>query len=188
MLLLIVGLVLFLGIHSVRILAPDWREAQLVKLGEGRWKGLYSVVSLAGFVLLIWGFGRAVPVAPLLYEPPVWMKHITLGLMLLAMISLMVYILPPGRLKPVLKHPMLVAIMIWGFAHLLANGDLASLLLFGSFLVWAVADRIAVGRLGDPVPAAGPLQWDIAAIASGALLYVLFVWKLHAWLFGVSPI
>jgi uncharacterized membrane protein len=108
--------------------------------------------------------------------------------MLLAMICLMVFILPPGRLKPVLKHPMLVSIKIWAFAHLLANGDLASLILFGSFLAWAVADRIAAGRRGDPVPAAGPLQWDIAAVASGALLYVLFVWKLHSWLFGVSPL
>jgi uncharacterized membrane protein len=188
MLLLIVGLVVFLGIHSVRIVAPEWREAQIGKLGDGRWKGLYSLVSLAGLVLLVWGYARAWPVAPVLYEPPVWIKHITAALMFAAMISLMVFNLPAGRLKPLLKHPMLVAIKIWAFAHLLANGDLASLLLFGSFLAWAVFDRIAAGRRGDPVPAAGPLQWDIAAVAFGTLLYLLFVWKLHFWLFGVSPI
>ncbi len=188
MLLLILGLVVFLGIHSVRILAPDWREAQLGRLGEKRWKGLYSLVSLAGFVLLVWGYARAWPVAPVLYEPPLWGKHVTAALMLPAMIILMVFNLPPGRLKPLLKHPMLVAIKIWAFAHILTNGDLASLLLFGSFLGWAVLDRIATGRRGDPVPEAGPVKWDIAAVASGTLLYLLFVWKLHYWLFGVTPV
>ncbi|MCV3242785.1 NnrU family protein [Mesorhizobium sp. ZC-5] len=188
MFLLILGLVLFLGIHSVRIVAPAWRDAQHARLGENGWKGLYSLISLAGFVLIVWGYARAWPVAPVLYEPPVWMKHLTLALMLPALISMMVFILPPGRLKPVLKHPMLLATKIWAFAHLLANGDLASVVLFGSFLVWAVLDRIAVKRLGDRIANPGPGKWDVAAVASGALVYVLFVWKLHEWLFGVSPL
>ena len=188
MFLLIVGLVLFLGIHSVRILAPDWRSAQIERLGEGMWKGLYSLVSLVGLALVIWGYTRAWPLAPLLYEPLVWMKHITAALMLPALIIFMAFVLPPGRLKPALKHPMLVAIKVWAFAHLLANGDLASLLLFGSFLVWAVLDRIAAKRRGDPVLTVGPMQWDIAAVVAGTLLYLLFVWRLHFWLFGVSPI
>ena len=188
MLLLIVGLVVFLGIHSMRILAPEWRDAQRERFGEGRWKGLYSLASLAGFVLVVWGYARAWPVAPVLYEPPVFMKHITLALMLPAMIAVMVFNLPPGRLKPALKHPLLVATKIWAFAHLLANGDLASLLLFGSFLGWAVLDRIAAGRRGDQVPTAGPAKWDIIAVASGSVLYVLFIWKLHYWLFWVTPI
>lgn len=188
MFLLILGLVLFLGIHSVRIVAPAWRDTQHARLGENGWKGLYSLISLAGFVLIVWGYARAWPVAPVLYEPPVWMKHLTLALMLPALISMMVFILPPGRLKPVLKHPMLLATKIWAFAHLLANGDLASVVLFGSFLVWAVLDRIAVKRLGDRIANPGPAKWDVAAVASGALVYVLFVWKLHEWLFGVSPL
>ena len=188
MLLLIIGLVVFLGVHSVRILAPDWRDAQREKLGEGPWKGLFSLISLAGVVLLVWSYARAWPVAPVLYEPPAWMKHITLALMLPAMIALMVSVLPPGRLRPALKHPLLVATKIWAFAHLLANGDLASVLLFGSFLGWAVLDRIAAGRRGEKVPAPGRVRWDIAAVASGTLLYLLFMWKLHAWLFGAAPI
>ena len=116
------------------------------------------------------------------------MKHVTLALMLPALISLMVFIMPAGRLKPALKHPMLLAVKIWAVAHLLANGDLASVILFGSFLVWAVLDRIAVKRLGDRIASPGPVKWDIASVAAGALVYVLFVWKLHEWLFGVSPL
>jgi uncharacterized membrane protein len=188
MLLLILGMIVFLGIHSVRIIAPDWRDAQLARFGENRWKGLYSFISLIGFILLVWGYARAQPMAPVLYEPAVWMRHVTLALMLPAFISLMVFILPPGRLKPASKHPMLVAIKIWAFAHLLANGDLASLILFGGFLAWAVWDRIAVKRRGETIAVAGPLQWDIAAVVAGTLLYALFVWKLHAWLFGVAPL
>ncbi len=182
---LVVGLIVFLGVHSVRILAPQWRDQRLSAMGEGKWKGIYSVVSLIGFALIVWGFGQARLVAPVLYEPPVWAKHITALLMLFAFISLMVSILPAGRLKPILKHPMLLAVKIWAFAHLLANGDLASLILFGSLLAWAVVDRIAVKRRGGSLPQPGPVKWDIYAVVSGALLYVLFIWRLHVWLIGV---
>jgi uncharacterized membrane protein len=188
MLLLIIGLVVFLGIHSVRILAPDWRDGQVARLGEGGWKGLYSLISLIGFGLLVWGYARAWPVAPVVFEPPVWMKHITAALMLPALIIFVTFRLPPGRLKPLLKHPMLVAIQIWAFAHLLANGDLASLLLFGGFLAWAVLDRIAADRRSEAAAAPGPLKWDLVAVVLGTVLYLLFVWRLHMWLFGVSPI
>lgn len=188
MFLLIVGLILFLGIHSVRIVAPAWRDEQHARLGENRWKGLYSLISLAGFVLIVWGYARAWPLAPILYEPPVWMKHVTLALMLPALIIFVVFMLPAGKLKPALKHPMLVAIKLWAVAHLLANGDLASVVLFGSFLAWAVLDRIAVKRLGDKIAAPGPVKWDIAAVVAGTAAYALFVWKLHVLLFGVSPL
>lgn len=188
MFLLIVGLVLFLGIHSVRIVAPAWRDAQRARLGANAWKSLYSLISLAGFVLIVWGYARAWPSAPILYEPPVWMKHVAAAVMLPALISLMAFGFPAGRLKPALKHPMLVAIKLWAVAHLLANGDLASVVLFGSFLVWAILDRIAVKRLGDRIAEPGPAKWDIAAVAAGTAVYALFVWKLHFWLFGVSPL
>jgi uncharacterized membrane protein len=184
---LIIGLVIFLGVHCVRIVAPGWRDRRIAAMGEGPWKGIYSLVSIIGFVLLVWGYGLARPVAPVFYEPPVWMKHVTAFLMILAFVSLGIYALPAGRLKPILKHPMLVAIKIWALAHLLANGDLASILLFGSFLVWAVFDRIAAKRRAAPVPAAGPVAYDIVAVIAGLVVYVLFVWRLHEWLFGVSP-
>jgi uncharacterized membrane protein len=192
MLVLILGIIVFLGIHSVRIVAPEWRLAKMAEWGEGRWKGLYSLISLAGFVLLVWGYGLARPDAPVIYEPPAWMKHITELLMLFAFIFLGVFIAKPGRMKPALKHPMLIAIKTWALAHLLANGDLASLILFLSFLAWAVADRIAIRRqeragLAAPYIVAGPVSNDIIAIVVGLVLYALFVWKLHLLLIGVSP-
>jgi uncharacterized membrane protein len=185
---LIVGLLIFLGIHSIRIVAPEWRDRRIAAIGEGPWKGLYTLISLVGLVLVIWGYSRARAVAPVLYEPPVWTKHIAVTLMLFAFVSLAVSLLPAGRLKPALKHPMLVSVKIWALAHLLANGDVASLLLFATFLLWAVVDRISVKRRGEGVPVRGPAIWDFAAIASGALLYVLFVWRLHEWLIGAPPI
>ena len=189
MLVLILGLVLFLGIHSVRIFAADVRKAQIAKGGEQRWKGIYSLVSLAGLVVLIWGYSLARPDAAILYEPPVWMKHINALLMLVALIALMASQFPAGKIKAALKHPMLVAVKLWAVGHLLSNGDLASILLFGSFLAWAVLDRISVKRRGDMgTTIAGPLSNDIAPVVIGLVLYGLLVWKGHAWLFGVSPL
>ncbi|MBA8876961.1 NnrU family protein [Phyllobacterium myrsinacearum] len=193
MLVLILGIVVFLGIHSVRIVAPRWRLAKIASWGEGKWKGFYSLISFVGLALIIWGYVLARPYALFIYEPPVWMKHITLLLMLFSFISLMIANFKPGKLKPVLKHPMLIAVKIWALAHLLANGDLASLILFLSFLAWAVVDRIAIKRqeragLAQTVIVPGPVSNDIMAIVAGVVLYVLFVWKLHAWLIGVSPI
>src|SRR5690606_1385968 len=134
---------LFLGVHCVRILAPDWRLRRIAAMGEAKWKGLYSLVSLAGLVLLVWGYALARPEAAILYEPATWLRHVAALLMVLALISFTAYLLPAGRLKPVLKHPMLVSVKAWALAHLLANGDLASILLFGAFLAWAVAARIS---------------------------------------------
>lgn len=192
MLVLILGIIVFLGIHSVRIVAPEWRFAKMEQWGENAWKGLYSVISLVGFVLLVWGYGMARPDAPVLYEPPAWMKHITELLMLFAFIFLGVYIARPGKLKPALKHPMLIAIKTWALAHLLANGDLASLILFLSFLAWAVVDRIAIKRqeragLAAPYISPGPASNDVIAIVIGLVFYGLFVWKLHVLLIGVAP-
>ncbi len=189
MLVLILGLVLFLGIHMVRIVAPDVRNAQIAKGGEQRWKGIYSIVSLVGLVLIIWGYSLARPEAAIVYEPPVWMKHINATLMLFALIALMASQFPAGKIKAFLKHPMLVSVKLWAVGHLLANGDLASIILFGSFLAWAVLDRIAVKRRGDMgTTVAGPITNDIAPVIVGLIIYGLLVWKGHVWLFGVSPV
>ncbi|TXR48152.1 NnrU family protein [Phyllobacterium endophyticum] len=193
MLIFILGIIVFLGVHSVRIAAPEWRLAKIEQWGDNMWKGLYSVISLIGFVLLVWGYGMARPDAPVLYEPPVWMKHITALLMLFAFIFLGIFIARPGRMKPALKHPMLIAIKTWALAHLLANGDLASLILFLSVLAWAVVDRIAIKRqeragLAAPYIVPGPVSNDVIGIAIGLVLYVLFVWRLHELLIGVPPL
>ena len=142
MLFLIIGLILFLGMQSVRIVAPEFRDSFIAQRGDNAWKGLYTLVSIVGFVLIIWGFSMARDTGPILYTPPVWMVHINLVLMLFSMILPAVYGTPAGRLKAAVKHPMLLAVKIWALGHLLANGDLASVLLFGTFLAWAIADRI----------------------------------------------
>lgn len=192
MLILLLGLLTFLGIHSVRIIAPEWRATEISARGLNTWKGLYSLGSLLSFVLLIWGYSLARPEAAFLFEPPTWMKHITLTLMLLAFISLSVSQFPAGRIKPLLRHPMLLAVKLWAFGHLLANGDAASLLLFLAFLAWAIIDRISVKRrelAGERVEIpVGPVSNDLIAVVLGVAAYWLFVWKLHEWLIGVPVI
>lgn len=192
MLLLILGIAIFLGVHSVRIAAPEYRERVIAERGEGAWKIFYSLASFLGLVFIIWGFYLTRGTAPIIYTPPVWMRHITLLLMVPAMILIVAAVLPAGRIKVAAKHPMLLSVKIWAFAHLLANGDLASLILFLSFLGWAVADRISEKRRMraglTKLPVAGPARNDAIAVVVGLLLYVLFVWKLHYWLIGVYPI
>ncbi|MEJ8572758.1 NnrU family protein [Microbaculum marinum] len=190
MLILIVGLVVFLLPHSIRIVAPGWRDAMIARRGEGPWKGIYSLVSLIGLVLIVWGYGLARQDPVVLYAPPVWMRHIALVLMMPVFVFLAAAYIP-GRIKATLKHPMLVAVKLWAVAHLLANGTLADVLLFGSLLAWAVIDRISVKRrpVAEPVPAAAPpAANDVIALVVGATLYVVFLLFLHRWLFGVSPL
>lgn len=187
MLILLVGLVLFLGTHSVSIVARQWRDRSAARFGEPSWKGIYTLLSLGGLALIIWGYAQARPDSPVLYLAPAWTRHVAGLLMLVAMIALAVSVLPAGRLKGMLKHPMLLSVKVWAFAHLVANGDLASVLLFGAFLAWAVTDRISLKRRNAPIAAAGALAWDIVAIAAGVAIYLLFVWRLHLILFGVLP-
>ncbi|WP_157270150.1 NnrU family protein [Azohydromonas aeria] len=189
MTLLLLGLILFLGTHSVSILAPEWRRGWIARHGEGPWKGLYSLVSLAGFAALIVGYGWARQDPLVLWTPPLWTRHLAL-LLMLPVFPLLLAAYLPGRIKAAAKHPMLVAVKLWALAHLLANGTLADLLLFGGFLAWAVADRISVKRHPrGPVPGAPPRAAnDAIALVAGLALYALFVTRAHAWLFGVSPL
>jgi uncharacterized membrane protein len=188
---LIVGLVLFLGVHSVRIVAPEFRQSQIEARGLNAWKGMYTAVSILGFLVLVWGYGQARLDPVVFWVAPAWMSHVVLLLMLFAMIFLVASQVPAGKIKAAVKHPMLLAVKIWALAHLLVNGDLASLLLFGGFLAWAVVDRISekkrlqAGLTSNPV--AGSVKWDIIAVVGGLVLYVLFVIWLHRWLIGVPP-
>ncbi len=179
MTLLILGLILFLGWHLLPT-RPDLRARLVARLGEGPYKGLFSLVSIAAFVLLVWGY-RAAPFVPV-WDPPVWMRHLTLLLMVLAAI-LMVAAYVPGRIKAKLKHPFLTSVKTWAVAHLLANGDLASILLFGSFLAYAVYDRISVkGRQERglvTVAASGPVRNDVIAVVGGLVVYVVIAFWLH---------
>lgn len=189
MTLLIAGLVLFLGTHSVSIVNEPWRDRMVARLGEYRWKMLYALVSVAGFALIIWGYGLARQEPTLIYAPPVWLRHTAL-LLLVFVFPLLLAAYLPGRIQARTQHPMLAATKVWAFAHLLANGMLHDLLLFGAFLVWAVVARVSMKRRkARPVPGAPAWRWnDGIAVVAGLGLYVAFVGKLHAWLFGVSPV
>ncbi len=187
MTLLILGLLIFLGVHSISIVAPRWRDAQAARLGENAWKGLYTLLSLAGFALLVYGYGQARQAPLVLYAPPVALRHVALLLMLPVFVLLLAAYLP-GRIRAAAKHPMLVATKLWALAHLLANGNLADVLLFGGFLAWAVADRISLKRRTPrAVPAAPAGRFnDAIALAGGLALYGAFVKVGHAWLIGVA--
>ena len=190
MLYLILGLVIFLGVHSVEIVSPTFRNRAVARFGEKPYKGIYSLLSIVGFVLLVWGYGVARQDPILVYAPPLWMRHLTL-LLMLPVFPLLLAAYLPGRIKAAVKHPMLAAVKAWAFAHLLANGMLADLLLFGGFLLWAVADRISVKRRAvvRPVPGPPPGKYnDLIAVVGGLALYVLFVFWLHTWLIGVPPL
>jgi uncharacterized membrane protein len=183
---LVLGLVLFLGIHSVSIVAPGWREAMFKRLGGPGWKGLYSLVSLLGFVLLVHGYGLARQQPVVLYYPPTWTRHLAM-LLMLPVFPLLFSAYLPGRIKSAVKHPMLAATKAWALAHLLANGMLADVLLFGGFLAWAVLDRISVGkRPVRQIPTAPPGRFnDLISVVGGLLVYGLFVGWAHLHLIGV---
>ena len=186
MTILIIGLVLFIGIHCVSIVNESWRDGMVERIGPGAWKGIYTVISLVGFVLLCWGYSiaRADPIV--LYSPPTWMRHVTMTLMLFVF-PLFLAAKLPGRIKTAAKHPLLAATKIWAFAHLLANGTLADVLLFGSFLAWAVIDRISMkNRVQRPIAGAPPGKFnDVIAIVLGLAIYGLFVTWAHGALFGM---
>lgn len=188
MLVLILGLVLFLGIHSTRIVAPAMRDRLIQDRGEKVWKLSYTAVSVIGLILIVWGYGLARQDPVILYTPPTGMRHLAL-LLMLPVFPLLAASHSPGHIKATVKHPMLLATVLWGAAHLLANGTLADVLLFGGFAVWAVVDLIsAVGR-GRVVLGREPvLRKDISAVVAGLAIYALFVFWLHQFLFGVSPL
>jgi uncharacterized membrane protein len=189
MLWLVLGLLVFLGVHSASIVAPAWRDAMAARLGEPAWKGLYSVASAIGFALIVVGYGAARAHPVLVYTPPTFLRHVAL-LLLVPVFPLLLAAYLPGRIKAAARHPMLLATKIWAAAHLLANGSFADLLLFGGFLAWAVADRISLKRRAPrPVPGApaSPIN-DAVVIVVGLALYGLFVVWAHAWLTGVAPL
>jgi uncharacterized membrane protein len=192
MLVFVVGLVLFLGIHSVSIVAPRWRLAMVARLGEWPWKGVYSIVSAVGLVVLVVGYGMVRHEPVVLYTPPRMLRHVAL-LLMVPVFPLFIAAYFPGRIGRAVKHPMLLSVKIWATAHLLANGTLADVILFGAFLAWAVVDRISVKRRptveAHHVPGAPPSPYnDVVAIVAGLVVYVVFLFGAHRLLIGVSPL
>jgi uncharacterized membrane protein len=186
---LIAGILVFFGIHSVSMLALDWRNGIAQRLGTRAWQGIYSVVSAIGLYLLISGYGAARHVAEVLYVPPTWLRYVAAVLMLPAFTLALASVLP-GRIQARARHPLLVATKLWAVAHLLTNGSVADVLLFGAFLLWAIAVRISLkhrpARPLKTLPASGAN--DAIAVVGGLALYALFVLWLHARWIGVAPL
>jgi uncharacterized membrane protein len=191
-LVMVIGLVLFFAIHLVPA-NVELKNGLVARFGGNGYKIIFSVVSLIGLALIVLGFYKLQlhpGKNPQLWVPPMWTRHLALALMLPAMIALVATYVP-SHIHVILKHPMLVAIKTWALAHLLANGDLASLVLFGSFLAFAVYDRISVKRRGDLGPlgkGSGPWFNDVIVVVLGTALYAAIVLYLHELVIGVSPL
>ena len=197
---LILGLVLFLGAHSTRIFAENWRQAILERLGEKAYKGVYTLVSLVGFGLMVFGFDQVRWDSPLLWAPPVWVKHAAALLMLLSLVLLASAYTPRNAIKVKLHHPMVLSVKVWALAHLLANPRLADVVLFGAFLLWSVLnfraarqrDRLAAAseQAGEGSAALQPeisISATWRAIGIGVVVWAFLLSRGHTWLFGVSP-
>jgi uncharacterized membrane protein len=193
MITLLAGLLLFFGMHSVSIVSRRWRDSMASRLGPMVWRLAYSIVSIAGFYLIVRGYSLARLNPIVLYETPHGFRYLSAALML-PVFPLLIAAYLPGRIKATVKHPMLAATKSWALAHLLVNGALADVLLFGGFLAWAVADRISVGR--RPAPARQMFggkergrSWapDVVAIVLGLALYGWLFTSGHVRLFGVLP-
>lgn len=185
----ILGLVVFFGAHSVSLLALEWRNRIAERLGSRTWQGIYSVIALVGFYLLVTGYGAARSSATVLYASPSWLRYLAALLMLPAFALALASVLP-GLVRDRAGHPLLLATMLWAAAHLLTNGSVADLLLFGTFLVWAIAVRLSLKRRpARPIRTlpSSPVN-DVIVVVGGLALYAVFVFWLHARWFGASPL
>lgn len=190
MIYLVAGLIVFLGVHSVRIFAEDWRNQTRERLGENAWKGLYSLLSLLGFVLLVWGFGVAREQPVVLWVPPVGMRHLASSLTLLAFILLVATYVPGNGIKARVHHPMVLSVKVWALAHLLSNGMLAHVVLFGAFLLWAVLDFRSCrqrDRLAGTLYPAGRVGATVLTVVLGVGVWAVFAFWLHGMLIGIRP-
>jgi len=197
MALFLLGLCLFLGSHSVRIVAEDWRVATRMRLGEKMYKGVYSLAAIVGLVLMVYGFDQLRWDSPFVWTPPAALRHVAVLLMLVSMVLLVASQVPHNIIKARLHHPMVLSVKVWALAHLLANGRLVDLILFGAFLVWAVLDfRAARGRdrlmaeaVHDLPPEEAPVFPNNGrVVAIGVVVWLILLLGGHSWLFGVSPI
>lgn len=188
---LILGLLIFLGVHSVRIVAEDWRSAQRARLGETRWKLGYTVLSLLGFGLIVWGFAQARLAPQPLWAVPKGMNHLAALLTLLAFILLAAAYVPRNALKARLRHPMVLSVKLWALAHLLANNTLAELLLFGGFLIWAVLCFRAArqrDRAHPPAALASTAVGTALTVLIGTAAWAGFAFWAHAAWIGIRPL
>jgi uncharacterized membrane protein len=186
---LALGLALFLGIHLTRALAPQWRAAQIARLGDKGWKGVYSLTSAVGFGLILWGFSQARREPAVLWpHVPFGVNHLTALLMLVAAVLMAAAYVPRNHIKAKLKHPMTLSVKVWAFAHLIVNNTLADVMLFGSFLVWAILVFRAARRRPAPPVAPGTAAGTAATVVVGVALWAVFAFWAHAAWLGIAPL
>ena len=188
---LILGLILFLGVHSTRIFAEGWRQKTLGRMGEMSWKGIYTVIALAGLALIIWGFGLARQQPVVWWAPPVGLRHLNSLFTLVAFVFIAAAYVPRNHIKARLHHPMVLGVKLWAFGHLLATRTVADTVLFAAFLLWAIlAFRAARqrDRAQGTVYASGSLGGSLATIALGIVGWAVFAFWLHAAWIGVAPL
>lgn len=188
---LLAGLIVFVGVHSIRIISDDFRTRQIEKVGISTWRAMYAALSLLGIVLIVAGYGAARAAPQVLWHPPVWLIHLAILLTIPAFILIAASFVPGTRIRNKVGHPLLLGVKIWALAHLMANGTLADVVLFGAFLIWSVAAYASArkrDRKAGTIYIVGPPQRDVFAIIGGLVVWVVFALWLHRWLFGVAPL
>lgn len=187
---LVLGLIIFLGVHSVRMVADDWRTQTRARVGESAFKGVYSLVSLVGFGLIVWGFGQARQMPVQWWSPPAFLRHVALLLTLVSFVLLAASYVPGNGIKSRVHHPMVLGVKVWAFAHLMVNGNAAHVVLFGAFLAWSVWNFVASrkrDRLQGVQYPPGRTGATLVTLGVGLGLWLLFALFLHGWLIGVRP-
>lgn len=190
MIYLVLGLMFFLGVHALRIVADGWRARTVARIGKYPWKGAYALASIAGFALLVWGYGQARHESAVLYNSPLFMHYAAALLMLVSLVLVAAAYVPRNHIKAALGHPMYAGIGVWAFAHLISNGRLADVILFGTFLLWAIAGFVASrrrDRAAGTVYAAGDELRTVLTVIAGVGVWAALVSGLHLWLTGVAP-
>jgi len=188
---LIIGLILFLGAHSIRMVADAWRTQAIASWGEKPFKGVYTLIALVGFYAMVTGYAEARLQTVALWTPPIATRHISVLLMLLASVLMAAAYVPRNHLKLRMGHPMVLSVKVWALAHLLANGNLADVVLFGSFLLWSVFNFKAArarDRAAAPVQTNAKTSATLLTLLIGVAMWALFAFYLHAQLVGVSPL
>lgn len=186
----VLGLILFLGVHTLRIVADGWRTRSIARIGILPWKGVYALASIAGFVLLAWGYGESRHASAVLYNPPLFTRHVAGLLMLISLVLVAAAYVPRNHIKAALGHPMYAGIKVWAFAHLICNGRLVDVMLFGAFLIWAIVGFVVSRKrdraAGTVYPAGDELR-TVLAVITGVGAWAALVSGLHLWLIGVAP-
>ncbi len=185
------GLIIFLGVHSLRIVSDGWRTRAIARVGLQPWKGVYALASVVGFVLLVWGYGEARHASAALYNPPLFTRHVAVLLMLISLVLVAATYVPRNHFKAALGHPMYAGIKVWAVAHLISNGRLADVILFGAFLIWAIAGFVVSRKrdraAGTAYPA-GDALGTVLTVTIGVGVWAALVSGLHLWLIGVAPL